>query len=160
MNTKLFLNEAHYTCVDNKSLFLQKSLMIVLILQTPFRHCQYRTALPNCYITRVSWKASPPHTCDISATRVSDAGARKRFIPNTSSLLCNINLHQFAPPRQRGIQSTPTLCQPHSVSFFRGRDTKKLAPCIFITITREETTDLIEYVIAQGIEVGLGSLRR
>ena len=38
-------------------------------------------------------------------------------------------------------------------------DTKKLTPCIFITITSEETTDLIEYVIAQGIEVGLGSLR-
>lgn len=37
-------------------------------------------------------------------------------------------------------------------------DTKKLTPCMFITITSEETANLIEYVIARGTGVGLGSL--
>lgn len=48
---------------------------------------------------------------------------------------------------------------PDEFSVVLNCDTKKLTPCIFITITSEETTNLIEYVIAQGIEVGLGSLR-
>lgn len=76
-----------------------------------------------------------------------------RLIQNTFVLACIINLHRFAL-RQQGIQSTCSLCQPPPSLFVWDCDTKKLTPCIFITITSEETTNLIEYVIAPGIEVG------
>lgn len=76
------------------------------------------------------------------------------LIRSTFVLACIINLHRFAP-RQQGIQSTCTLCQPRHLLSPRLWQ-KKLAPCIFIMITCKETSDLIEYVRAGETAVGLG----
>lgn len=73
-----------------------------------------------------------------------------RLIQNTFVLACIINLHSFTL-WQQGIQSTCALCQPPPSPFVWDCDTKKLSPCVFITITSKETTNLIEYVIAPGI---------
>lgn len=77
----------------------------------------------------------------------------QHLIQSTFVLACIINLHRFAP-RQQGIQSTCTLCQPcHLLSPRLWQ--KKFAPCIFIMITCEETSNLIEYVRADETAVGL-----
>lgn len=67
----------------------------------------------------------------------------QQLVPVCPAATRNLNLHALS-----------TLY----VSFSWDCDTKKLTGCIFITITREKTTKLIEYVIAQGSEVGLASL--
>lgn len=74
-----------------------------------------------------------------------------------SSLLASLTSTGL-PCGNKGSNQLARFVNPHCLIRLRLWQ-KKLTPCIFITITSKETTNLIEYVIAQGTEVGLGSLR-
>lgn len=74
-----------------------------------------------------------------------------------SSLLASLTSTGL-PCGNKGSNQLASFVNPHCLIRLRLWQ-KKLTPCIFITITSKETTNLIEYVIAQGTEVGLGSLR-
>lgn len=71
----------------------------------------------------------------------------------------NINLHQSAP-RRPGIQSNRKLCQPPQCLLpLRPWHKRNYHPAYSSLLLAGGTTNLIEYVIARGSEVGLGSLR-
>lgn len=124
---------------------LEEAVLVITKRKSAMGYCS-----PPNYIFKAPFLESVPLLDFLWPPSVAHCVLVSRLIQNTFVLACIINLHSFTL-WQQGIQSTCALCQPPPSPFVWDCDTKKLSPCVFITITSKETTNLIEYVIAPGI---------